>query len=98
MLGSWNVTRVRVAVRLSNLGDRARTIEVTERVPVSEIDKVEIVVAPDPWELDEDVEIVRARTIDDDGLVRWQVELPPRGRRAALLEYRIRAHTSVVGL
>ena len=100
MLGSWNETRVRVAVRLSNLGERARVVEVTERVPVSEIEKVEIkLAAPDAWTLeDDDVVVIRERTIDADGLVRWQVEVPPRDRRAVLLEYRIRAHTSVVGL
>ncbi len=106
MLGSWNVTRVRVAVRLSNLGERARTIEVTERVPVSEIDKVEIhVAAPDAWRLEDDdgkrhddVAVVTDRSITDDGLATWQVELPGRARRAVAMEYRLRAHTSVVGV
>jgi len=106
MLGSWNVTRVRVAVRLSNLGERARRVEVTERVPVSEIDKVEIhVAAAEAWRLEDDdgtraddVEVVTARAIDDDGLATWTVELPGRGRRAVALEYRVRAHTSVVGV
>lgn len=106
MLGSWNTTRVRVAVRLSNLGARARTVEVTERVPVSEIDKVEIAVtAPEAWRLEDDdgqrpddVEVVTTRAIDDDGLATWRVELPGRGRRAVALEYRLRAHTSVVGV
>jgi hypothetical protein len=106
MLGSWNVTRVRVAVRLSNLGERARTVEVTERVPVSEIDKVEIqVAAADAWRLEDDdgkraddVEVVTARAVDDDGLATWKVELPSRARRAVALEYRLRAHTSVVGV
>jgi uncharacterized protein (TIGR02231 family) len=103
MLGSWHETRVRVAVRLSNLGERARALEVTERVPVSELDKVEIrVAAADAWRPEEDgglaAPAVTARTIDDDGLVRWQVELPPHERRLVALEYRIRSHTSVVGL
>jgi uncharacterized protein (TIGR02231 family) len=105
MLGSWNETRVRVAVRLSNLGDRARTVEVTERVPVSEIDKVEIKLgAPDAWsgrdpeQAPDGVPQVVERTVDADGLVRWRVELPPRDRRLVALEYHVRAHTSVVGI
>jgi len=105
MLGSWSETRVRVAVRLSNLGERVRTVEVTERVPVSEIDKVEIRVgAPDEWSGREPeaapdgvVQVVE-RAIDDDGLVRWRVDLPARDRRVVALEYHLRAHTSVVGL
>jgi hypothetical protein len=100
------VTRVRVAVRLSNLGDRPRTVEVTERIPVSEIDKVEIQLSePTAWQLEDDdgkrsddVPVVTARQVDDDGMVTWSVELPPRGRRAVALEYRIRAHTSVHGV
>jgi uncharacterized protein (TIGR02231 family) len=99
VLGSWTTTRVRVALRLSNLGDAPRTVDVTERIPVSEIDKVEIQLsAPDAWTLEDQVPLVTARTVDDDGLVTWQVELPARDRRAIAREYVIRAHTSVVGL
>jgi uncharacterized protein (TIGR02231 family) len=100
VLSSWNATRVRIALRLSNLGDAARNVEVTERIPVSEIDKVEIQLsAPDAWTLeDEPAPLVTERTVDDDGLVRWSVELPARGRRAIALEYVIRAHTSVHGI
>jgi hypothetical protein len=45
--------RHRIAIRLSNLsGEAARTITVTERVPVSELpDKVEVVLRPvDAWQ------------------------------------------------
>ncbi|MCB9560866.1 MAG: mucoidy inhibitor MuiA family protein [Kofleriaceae bacterium] len=106
VLGSWHTTRVRVAVRLSNLGRAARTVEVTERIPVSEIDKVEIkVAAADAWQLEDDdgerrddTPLCTTRTVDDDGLARWVVEVPPRSRRAVALEYQLRAHTSVVGL
>jgi uncharacterized protein DUF4139/uncharacterized protein DUF4140 len=98
LLGGWNVQTVRVAVRLSNLGGEARTVEVTERVPVSEIEQVEVVVAaPDAYRLDERAEIpqVTARAIDDRGMVTWTVELPPFGRRAVALEYRVKSQRSV---
>ncbi len=106
VLGSWNEARVRVAVRLSNLGRTARTVEVTERIPVSEIDKVEIRLAgADAWQLEDDdgerrddTPLVSARAVDEDGLVRWTVALPARDRRAVALQYVIRAHTSVVGI
>jgi len=106
VLGGWNVTRVRVAVRLSNLGAAVRTIQVTERVPVSEIEAVEVAVSPaTAWALEDDdgirrddAPIVTERAIDGDGLVTWSVELPPYGRRAVALEYEVRSKKGVVGL
>ena len=41
---------------------------------------------------------VMARAIDDRGLVSWSVELPPLGRRAVTLEYRIRSQRGVAGV
>lgn len=103
---SWAATTHRIAVRLSNLGPTARTVLVTERVPVSELDKVEITLSSaDGWQLEDDdgvrrdpTPLVTARTIDKDGMVTWTVELPARGRRALALEYVVKAHDSVVGL
>lgn len=103
---SWAVTTHRIAVRLSNLGPDARTVLVTERIPVSELDKVEIALAPaEAWKLEDDdgvrrdpTALVTARTVDADGLVTWTVELPARARRALALEYAIKAHDSVEGL
>ncbi|TMQ03458.1 MAG: DUF4139 domain-containing protein [Deltaproteobacteria bacterium] len=106
LLGGWNVQTVRVAVRLSNLGASAREVVVTERVPVSEVEQVEIkVAAPDAYRLGADdqprgeqIAQVTARAIDDRGLVTWSVALPPLGRRAVALEYRIRSQRGVAGV
>jgi uncharacterized protein (TIGR02231 family) len=104
LLGSWNTTTVRVAVRVSNLGREPRVVRVTERVPVSEVEQVQIAVsAPDAYVLaagdgGEKVSQVTQRTIDDRGLVAWSVELPPLGRRAVTLEYKVKAQRSVTGL
>lgn len=103
---AWATTTHRIAVRLSNLGPEPRTVLVTERVPVSELEKVEIALAPaEAWKLEDDdgvrrdpTLLVTARTVDADGLVTWTVELPARGCRAVALEYVIKAHDSVVGL
>ena len=46
----------------------------------------------------EDIVQVTARTIDDRGMVSWVVELPPLGRRAVALEYRIRSQRGVAGV
>ncbi|HEY0195150.1 MAG TPA: DUF4139 domain-containing protein [Kofleriaceae bacterium] len=106
LLGGWNVTTVRVALRLSNLGAQPRTITVTERVPVSEVEQVEIQVSPpnayllgvDDSPGGEQIAQVTARAIDERGLVTWTVELPALGRRAVTLEYRVRSQRGVAGL
>jgi hypothetical protein len=106
LLGGWNVQTLRVAVRLSNLGTSAREVVVTERVPISEVEQVEVKAsAPDAYRLGagdhpggESIEQVTARTIDDRGLVTWSVALPPLGRRAVALEYRIRSQRGVAGV
>ena len=36
--------------------------------------------------------------IDDRGLVSWTVELPPLGRRAVTLEYRVKSQRGVAGI
>ena len=100
LLGGWNVQTVRVAVRLSNLAAEPREIVVTERVPISEVEQVEIQTsAPDAVPLgDADVVQVVDRAIDDRGLVTWTVALPPLGRRAVTLEYRIKSQRGVAGV
>jgi uncharacterized protein (TIGR02231 family) len=101
MLGSWNVETVRVAVRLSNLGAHKREVTVTERIPISEVEQVEVVPsAPDAYMLDEGDEItqVTARAFDDRGLVSWSVDLAPLGRRAVTLEYKVKSQKSVAGV
>ncbi|MEJ7603686.1 MAG: mucoidy inhibitor MuiA family protein [Kofleriaceae bacterium] len=106
LLGGWNTQTVRVAVRLSNLGTTKRQVTVTERVPVSEVEQVEIKVADanayllrsDEQPGGEQITQVTARTQDEHGMVRWSVELPPLGRRAVTLEYRVKSQRGVAGL
>jgi uncharacterized protein (TIGR02231 family) len=105
LLSGWNQTRVRIAVRISNLGDAAKRIEVTERVPISEVEQVKVEIgAPDAWTLEDDdgrreaITVITARTVDDKGMMTWVVELPPRERRAIALEYRIRSQKGVLGV
>jgi uncharacterized protein (TIGR02231 family) len=105
ILSGWNETRVRIAVRISNLGEAARTLKVTERVPISEVEQVKIeVAAADAWQLEDEhgrrepIKIVTTRALDDKGMATWVVELPPRDRRAIGLEYRIKSAKGVVGV
>ncbi|HEY0250549.1 MAG TPA: DUF4139 domain-containing protein, partial [Kofleriaceae bacterium] len=97
---------VRVAVRLSNLGAVRREIVVTERIPVSEVEQVEVTAsAPDAYLLGDDdqpggeeITQVTARALDERGLVTWSVELPPLQRRAVTLEYKIKSQRGVAGV
>lgn len=106
LLGGWNVQTVRVAVRLSNLGTHSREIVVTERIPISEVEQVNVLAsAPDAYLLGEDdqpggeeITQVTARSLDDNGLVTWSVALPPLGRRAVTLEYKIKSQRGVAGV
>ncbi|HSK05335.1 MAG TPA: DUF4139 domain-containing protein, partial [Kofleriaceae bacterium] len=106
LLGGWNVQRVRIAVRLSNLGDQRREVVITERIPISEVEQVDVQAsAPDGYLLGtddhpggEEITQVTARSIDERGLVTWSVELPPLGRRAVTLEYRVRSQRGVAGI
>jgi uncharacterized protein (TIGR02231 family) len=105
LLSGWNDMRVRVAVRLSNLGAAAKSVRVTERVPISEVEQVEIRVSPaEAWRLEDDagqrenITVVTARDIDDHNMVTWVVELAPHDRKAVALEYRIRSQKGVVGV
>lgn len=106
LLGGWTTQTVRVAVRLSNLGTEKREVDVTERIPISEVEQVEVHVAsPDAYLLGtdeqpggEEITQVTARAIDDRGLIRWGVELPPLGRRAVTLEYKVKSQRGVSGV
>jgi hypothetical protein len=106
LLGGWNVQTVRVAVRLSNLGAEKREIVITERIPISEVEQVEVTPSsPDAYLLGtddqpggEEITQVTARAFDERGMVTWSVELQPLGRRAVTLEYRIKSQRGVAGI
>lgn len=87
MLTRWHDSARVVVDKLSNLGPEARTVELVERVPVSEIEKVKI-------ELDASV---TGREADGDGFVRWTVELPAFGRDRIELRYVVSRHSDVSG-
>lgn len=90
MLSSWISTEHKVQVRISNLGAERRAIKVSERVPVSEIDKVKVEV---------DVHKTSERRLpDNDGLCHWNVDMQPFERRTLELRYVLRKHSDVSGI
>jgi uncharacterized protein (TIGR02231 family) len=87
-LSSWTRKPRKVEVKLSNLGPTARTLEVKERIAVSEVEKVEV----------ELVEASRKAKPDKDGFVTWEVALPGFGHEELLLHWTLVVHDDVVGL
>ncbi len=87
LLSSWYRSERKVVDKLSNLGPEAKRIELVERVPVSEIDKVKV-------EVDE---TRTGRGADADGFIRWTVELAPFGRERVELRYVVSRHSDVSG-
>lgn len=86
MLGSWLSQHFEVTLFLGNLTSQSRVLEVTERVPVSEVRQVEVVLDP------------QSVQPDADGLVRWRVELGPHQRQQLKLGYTLRRRKEVSGL
>ncbi|MFD8207811.1 mucoidy inhibitor MuiA family protein [Streptomyces sp. NPDC059695] len=88
------VTRtVRLHVsRFSPPGERGdRVIVLRERIPVSEVSAVEV-------RLREEACSPAPGAVDAEGIVRWDVSLPPGGRRTVTLVYELSAAAKVAGL
>jgi hypothetical protein len=88
MLSAWTSREEHVTLRCSNLADAPARFTVTERVPVSEIEKVQIAVDPK--------KTTDAAAPDADGFVRWTVELPAFGTKTVELLYVVKHHKDVV--
>jgi uncharacterized protein (TIGR02231 family) len=89
-LSRWLGTKHRVTLKLSNLAGDARRLEITERVPVSEVPQVEIEV--------DATATSEGRRPDDDGMVTWKVTLDGRDTRELTLAYTVSRRKGVVGL
>ncbi|MCG8424039.1 MAG: mucoidy inhibitor MuiA family protein [Proteobacteria bacterium] len=90
LLSSWIVRTHKIYVMLSNLGDRNHSIEITERVPVSEIDKVKIQIDTD--------KTTGHRESDKNGMVTWQLEMRAHDHERIQLHYQLKKHEDVRGI
>jgi uncharacterized protein (TIGR02231 family) len=88
MMSSWTRKPRKVTVKLSNLSPVKKTIEVKERIAVSEIEKVEVEVT----------EASQGKKPDADGFVTWSVEIAGFGREELALTWVLVVHDDVVGL
>lgn len=68
-----------------------RVVAVRERVPVSEVSAVEVRLRKDACSPAPDA-------VDAEGIARWDVALPPGGRRTVTLVYELSASGKVSGL
>lgn len=90
LLSSWVDRTHEIEVRFSNLGGREHKVRVTERVPVSEIDKVKIEV--------DTKETTAGKRPDQNGLITWEVIVPAAGHERIALHYTLKKHEDVVGI
>ncbi|MGW1122498.1 mucoidy inhibitor MuiA family protein [Streptomyces tanashiensis] len=78
--------------RFSPPGEQGdRVVVLRERIPVSEVSAVEVRLRKEACSPAPD-------TVDDEGIVRWDVSLPPGGRRSVTLVYELSATAKVAGL
>jgi uncharacterized protein (TIGR02231 family) len=84
LTGSQTIER-KVTLRLSNLGDSKRELEITERIPVSEIEGLEVKLTEGKdWKQDQD------------GYLKRTVQLEPRANLTLDFSYEIKAKSNVV--
>lgn len=94
LTGRTLITRtVRLHVsRFSAPGDSGdHVITLRERIPVSEVSEVEVRLRKEACSPAPDA-------LDAEGIVRWDVSLPPGGRRTVTLVYELSARAKVTGL
>ncbi|MFD9305387.1 mucoidy inhibitor MuiA family protein [Streptomyces sp. NPDC060048] len=78
--------------RFSAPGEQGdRVVVLRERIPVSEVSAVEV-------RLRKDACSPAPEVVDAEGIVRWDVALPPGGRRTVTLVYELSAAAEVAGL
>ena len=89
-LTQWTTITNTINIFLSNIGDTARLINLTERVPVSELEKIKIEVIPE--------ETTDYTKPDNHGFCRWQLPMAPYTQAKVVLVYRVAAAPDVDGL
>ncbi|MBS2035394.1 mucoidy inhibitor MuiA family protein [bacterium] len=88
LLGGWTRIKHSVELTLSNLSSESHTVQVIERIPVSELKQVEV--------------IFDAKTSspggspDANGFITWKLELGARARHHLQLNYSLRKRKEVV--
>jgi len=80
-VSKWNEATTHVTIYLSNLSGDARSVLVTERLPVSEIEHVKV-------ELDAE-KTTGSPELDTHGFCRWKAEVPANGHLVLHLRFKV---------
>ena len=86
----WRVKKTSTTVYLSNLGGEAKDVVLTERIPVSEVEQVQITLHKD--------HTTGEPEIDDNGFVQWRVPLDGHGHEEVRLVWTMAVAPDVEGL
>ncbi len=89
-LTQWGTTTNTVNIFLSNIGDEVRLITMTERVPVSELEKIKVEVIQD-----ETTDYVKP---DINGFCNLHLQITPYAQTKVVLVYKVSAAPDVEGL
>jgi uncharacterized protein (TIGR02231 family) len=88
-LNSWASVKHRIVIRFSNIGLEKKELTITERLPVSELEKVQIIF--------NDKKTSSGFSFPDkNGMVIWKIEMPALGRETLNMEYTVRRHKAVL--
>jgi uncharacterized protein (TIGR02231 family) len=85
----WKVVTHEIYLFVSNLSGDPKTIEVTERIPVSEIEQVKVVL--------DRTRSTPAKSFDDNGFYMIEVEVPANGQVSAYLRFQVETAPGVQG-
>lgn len=89
-LSGWRSKELHTEIHLSNLGPNSVSLDVLERIPVSELKTVKV---------EQDLARTTDRVAHDkDGFLKFQVQLPPFGRKTVSVAYLLSRKKDVEGL
>ncbi|MDX1564664.1 MAG: mucoidy inhibitor MuiA family protein [Phycisphaeraceae bacterium] len=82
LVGNWDATEHHITVTLSNLGPESATVRLVERLPVSEVDAVQVQI--------DSKKTSAGHTLQPNGMANWSLMLPPHHHETVELSYLVR--------
>ncbi len=89
LIGHWDATEHHITVTLSNLGPESATVHLTERIPVSEVEQVQVHI--------DHKKTTDGKTMDKNGMASWSLILPPHDHEKIELCYTVRRASGTQG-
>jgi uncharacterized protein (TIGR02231 family) len=76
-----NITfHTNIEIEISNRSDKLQNISILERIPVSEVEEVEVQLLDDT---------TKGNILETNGILRWDVEFKPREKKTFILHYKV---------